>query len=1196
MISKLLSFTIKHLKKLLSVIKSYLFLSLIFIAICIVSIWFFGPNIKIASMRPLASPLTRMVAITAVIFLWGLNNLIIEWYQKRKKKSGTKEVETVKPRDPLKEKVEGFERSFRAAMGIVKDNWMGTGQNKGRQSFYALPWYVVLGFPAAGKTSFIVESDLKFPLAHFFSQEDAKHVEPTEDVDYWVTNDAILFDVAGQIIGHQRSGIKKDIIDESAHIWDKFLSLLREFRPRRPINGAILCLDVVDLITSDPQTRANNASLLHARLIELSEKLGTRFTVHVVLTKFDLIDGFQEFIAGLRPSQRAEPFGFAFDVYPEKDGSSWLKEFDGAYEGFMEDINRTLSDKLLDVRSTDSRRRLYAFGRQLSGLREVLFEFLSKAFQSDNFSTAPQVRGIFMASSRQEAAPINAILTAASHKYEMDAPIQPAHNGRSKQYFARDLLHSVIFREAGLAGDNIRIERSKRFLFAGSVFASTLLFIGFTSFYWLAYQDNKAKADEVLVVANNFQQKKLGNSQHSRETGQASQYLAALESLRDASSIFGDYRESNWVTSSATLNQGRKVGPEIETAYVEMLKEDYLPDIAGFIRNIIVELGQTPKGKDSNERLEALRVYLMLGDSERRNAKLVLDWMSEHWQESYEGNLSVQRSLRKHLKFAIETAGLEANLEDDLVKVAQADLRDISRDLRLYRNIEQIADRQLVSPVNLRNDIGPAYNIIFARTDREATESTPVTVKPFFTKGAFHDFFIPQNSKLTTVAIEDAWVAGERETVNYSDEDLEAFRRKVTTRYASHYIESWSNALNQLEISKFQNVDHAVDVLEEITGPENPLGRLLTRIKQETEIYKSKTIELSAEQAIDATLPFDLNREQGLRIRRAFSRLNEIIEAEEGEKTYLEDLDVALNRLYEYLKEIRQAGERSGEVALAKAKARINLEGDDPIYVIRRIGVDLPEPLNRFFDTIADESWKVVLQSAKGELQRAWNDEVYADYNLSMATRYPFQKDAEEEVSLADFESLFGPGGKIENFYKNNLIQFVEESSGKAKIIDGRELHIEPEFLKQLKRALELRESYFDEEGALSIGYTIEPKSLSGNARRAVLNIEGQLVSYTHGPRRAARIIWPNIMSGDAESKLTIFPSGRRKPQVLSFKGPWSGFRILDSGKVTDVSGGEVDLEFNLESTKITYKIRQADHRNLAGKSPLADLVLPARM
>ena len=708
MINKIIS-KIKSLS--INLFKSYTFVSLAVLFVLVFIILYFGDYLFRIVGTSENITTYKLISIIIIISVWGTANLYLS---KKTKSKNFKKKKKVK--QPDLSYLSEFERRFNHAMQAISKNWTGHGSQKNRSNLYALPWFVVIGSPSSGKTSFIIESELKFPLAHLFSQEDAKHVQPTRDVDFWVTDDAVLFDVAGQLTEHVNGQHPQDNQDVSqAKLWGKFLHLLRDSRPRRPINGVVLCLNLSELLSLSSEERAQKATLIHARLSEMTEALGTRYTVHVILTKFDLIDGFHEFVTCLSAADRTQPFGFNFELHDGKDQNNWTKEFNRAFSKFLGDLNSITVDRISDIHSAHKRRQLYLFSREMAGLSKLLSDFLSKALHQDKFSTAPHIRGIFFSSARQEAIPTNPVLQAASQKYEISQPILPIHSGPSKRYFSPSLFEQVICKEAGLAGDNIKIERSKRFALTGSVLAASLFYAVFFGFYWKVYHTNQNQADQVLKITENFNDLRQKGPQHNlNASGQ--NYIHSLAALTSASTIFGNYHERNWLFSQLALYQGYKIGPEIERAYVDMLSRFYLPEVAAYVRRAIEELGRSQNGKDSNERLEALRVYLMLGDTSRRNDLLVTSWMEQKWQEQFEGNKKLQKALLDHLAFAIGPAALEASLDKNLVETSQSDLREIPRDLRLYRNIEQVSDRQLASPVNFRNDIGPAYNIVFNGT------------------------------------------------------------------------------------------------------------------------------------------------------------------------------------------------------------------------------------------------------------------------------------------------------------------------------------------------------------------------------------------------------------------------------------------------------------------------------------------------
>ncbi len=492
------------------------------------------------------------MAIFSVI--WGVSNLVYVSIKKKKIDLSKNKDKKEKPKTPDLSYLNEFERGFTQALQTISRNWAGKGERKKGKNLYALPWFVVLGSPSSGKTSLIVESNLKFPLAHLFSQEDAKHVQPTKDVDCWVTDEAVLFDVAGQFVEHVNGQQPDSKETHYSGLWRRFLKLLRDNRPRRPINGVVLCLDLSELLSLSSQERTTKAALVHARLSEMTEVLGTRYTVHVVLTKFDLIDGFHEFIGCLAAAERTKPFGFTFDLHDGRDQDKWLDEFNSAFAKFLDDLNSTVVDRLSEMRSAHQRRQLYLFTREMAGLSNILSSFLGKALHQDKFSTAPHIRGIFFSSARQEAIPTNPVLLATSQKYEIAAPILPIHSGPSKQYFSASLFDQVVFKEAGLAGDNIKIERAKRFALVGSGLTASLLYVGFFSTYWVGYENSRARADEVVNITESFEELfQQGPDKNLNASGQ--NYIRPLGALTSASDIFGNYRERNWLVSQLSLYQ-----------------------------------------------------------------------------------------------------------------------------------------------------------------------------------------------------------------------------------------------------------------------------------------------------------------------------------------------------------------------------------------------------------------------------------------------------------------------------------------------------------------------------------------------------------------------------------------------------------------------------------------------------------------
>ena len=174
-----------------------------------------------------------------------------------------------------------------------------------QQYLYNLPWYVFIGAPGAGKTTALINSGLRFPLADRLGREAVRGVGGTRNCDWWFTDEAVFLDTAGRYTTQQSDR------DVDAAAWKSFLELLKKSRPRRPINGVLVTVSVADLLQQSAAEREAHAQALRTRVQELYQTLGLRIPVYVLVTKTDLLAGFSEFFSTLGKEERAQAWGFS---------------------------------------------------------------------------------------------------------------------------------------------------------------------------------------------------------------------------------------------------------------------------------------------------------------------------------------------------------------------------------------------------------------------------------------------------------------------------------------------------------------------------------------------------------------------------------------------------------------------------------------------------------------------------------------------------------------------------------------------------------------------------------------------------------------------------------------------------------------------------------------------------------------------
>jgi type VI secretion system protein ImpL len=276
-------------------------------------IWFVGPLFAFAEYKPLDPQSRRWILIGLVFAIW-LARLAWGWIKhlraNRSLLSGlVGSGQTAQPSEGQRasaEEVSELRRRMQDALGILKK--MRVKGDFGTRYVYQLPWYVIIGAPGAGKTTALLNSGLRFPLAERLGPQAVRGVGGTRNCDWWFTDDAVLLDTAGRYTTQDSDRE----VDKAA--WLGFLELLKRHRGRRPINGALVAISLPDLVRQTPSERERHASEIRQRLQELHQSLGIRFPVYVLFTKCDLFAGFVEFFGDLNREQLAQVWGVTFPV------------------------------------------------------------------------------------------------------------------------------------------------------------------------------------------------------------------------------------------------------------------------------------------------------------------------------------------------------------------------------------------------------------------------------------------------------------------------------------------------------------------------------------------------------------------------------------------------------------------------------------------------------------------------------------------------------------------------------------------------------------------------------------------------------------------------------------------------------------------------------------------------------------------
>nr|WP_150776743.1 type VI secretion system membrane subunit TssM [Pseudomonas fluorescens]VVM46621.1 hypothetical protein PS652_00562 [Pseudomonas fluorescens] len=1162
-------------------------LVLLGVALMLGAIWWLGPQWAWNAHRPLAQAPMR-VAVSIVVLVVPL--LVWAWRvrQRYQRFQVERQQQAARQADPCLPHVQAQERALARSLDHLLNNMERRG------SLYQLPWYLVLGEQNAGKTSLITRSNQSFALSQVTRAGASAHQDAdlAYPIDWWMGGEAVLIDPPGELLSQPEWPLPHESSAEgegSVHLglpagthqrlWLHLLDWLARTRSRRALNGVVLVVDLQALLTRQPEQRKAQANLLRTRLYELTRQLGTRLPVYVTLSKVDLLEGFEEFFARLSPSGREALLGFTFSLDAVDDFDAWQVELASRYDRFIERLGAQVFDSCAQAHSLTERQRLLALVRQLSGLRPALLGFLAEMLGSDRFTTPALVRGVYFSSVYQQGTLTNAFVNEAGKSYQLAPPaaeVKPA--GGKVVYFAQQLFQRVIYPEAGLAGDNIKVARSKRrLLLAGFGVASLgcLLAVGLWQLYFTV---NRDKAASVLAKSQEFSARDIDATVDT--TGR--NLLAPLDQIRDAVSVYGDYRQAWPLLSDMGLYQGKKIGPTVDEAYLNLLSKRFLPAIAS---RALEAINAAPSGSD--EQLAALRVYRMIEDRANRQPAIVQQWAARQWQRAYPGQGQVQVDLMRHLDYALKYADADLPQHHERIALVQQTLRQRPMAERVYLSLKRQAQARLQPALDLRSEVGPAFDIIYQVPPASDGESSGLLLAPLLTAKGYKAYFEAGSGNLIELAMIDQWVLGERQRLDFSEHDREVLSQRIRALYHADYVDSWRRALNQIAIVDFRDLSHGGAVLEQVTGPSAPIRRLLETLRDNSVIYPS--LPLAEEQAGGAQKAADGSL-QALAIRRAFSGLTELITAQGDRPSYYEETLRAVSVVYDYTKTVHDSPD-PGKAALKAVLQRFSLGGADPIANLQRIAAGLPEPLNQQARKLADQSAQVLMIAALGELEKRWDSEVYSFYRERLANRYPFTPGG-EDASLEDFETFFGPKGRLQQFQDQYLSVFLKDNLDALYSDALGGYLVRNDVLEQLNHAERIRDTFFNNRGHLAVQLSIEPLALSSTRLSSLLSIDGQLIPYRHGAPQRTGLVWPNDLGSASASQLTLVHSSGNTAS-LSYRGPWSLFRLLSRAQLNGRTETSVDLTFAVADGLMRYRVGVQKANNPVTQRSFAGFALP---
>jgi len=1118
--------------------------------VVVVGVWFGAPLVGITSV------LWRVVIILALL-LPPIVLIVILRLQERKAASGLEDaikeqgrVRKEQVRPDRRAEVEELTEAFDKAVASLKTSRLA----QGKSALYALPWYMIIGPPAVGKSTALLHSGLKFPFTTGDKKVGkVKGVGGTRNCDWWFSDQAILLDTAG------RYASEEDDVEE----WLGFLRLLKRYRRKRPLNGLIVATAVSDLMKNSPEEIEEQAAQLRSRIDQVVSELELALPVYILFTKCDLIAGFIQFFGSLTQSARSQIFGFTVPLTTRHADVDRL--FDDEFGLLLDRLQHRALGRLATAKG-DQRGAVYQFPLQFAAVREQFRSFVGHLMVANPYVETPRVRGIYFCSGTQEGRPLDRVLAGMSRALGLRELSSAGfeQNTQKKSYFLRDVFTQVLFPDQEVAGTTAKGLSRRRRLGIIGLAAALLASVGVVGPTAVTYSGNRQLVQRTTEVAKNS---RITTPEDPRRV------LDSLKALDDLGAILDRLREYSahgapW-SMSLGYYQGNRILNRVERVYVRRMHQAFVLPAGTEVEATLIDVANAPDGSTSGASadFDLLKTYLMLTEPKRLEVKFAIPVLLAQWKKRLHPDVAQHEDLlatnvRRFLVLLKERKAKWLERDRDTVRNVQRVL--ISRDTKFQNLVQGIG--KTLRPFTLRDALRNRIQSVLTTKDEVPAEYTRAGWERFVRKRL--------TQQLVKGSREDGWVLGEEEGKDAVGQ--------LKQRYFERYIGAWKKFLRGLSMAPPTTAEESLRLLERLTESPAMYEELISsvafntqmpigdpgKIKDAARLIRGRAgrlISKAQRLGLDKQLP----RGQRNLVERTFLPIHELVATTSSDgrpqipliRQYLSQLEAVRDQL---ANEVKGGSTEPSKIDTVLEEARRVAKG-----LMATLPGDLRRSVSQLFYMPLDVAGSKASEAQANRASSTVADTLCAPYVQRLATHYPFSA-SQDDALLQDVMAFFAPRGLIWGSYESDFKSQLVQKGAKFAALPGKQVprHVIA-FFSQASRVSQALFPLGSDQVRLQFQVRPYPVVLQAGTQfqvsEIVLEAEGKSNTYRNGPPEQWSLIW----TGQNTRAMLLVRGAGGLYEKIAFNGEWSLRRLVQRGKVHK-RGSWYRVEWVLKGGKIT--------------------------
>ncbi len=905
------------------------------------------------------------------------------------------------------------------------------GDKKGNAALYELPWYMVIGNPAAGKSSAIYNSGLKFPFEETHQKMMSAGLSGTRNCDWFFSTEGILLDTAGRY----------SVYSEDHSEWLGFLNILKKNRSKAPVNGLIVIVSIAELISHSPESSLKLAKNLRARIQDLTERLEVVVPVYLVFSKMDLIAGFTEFFDCYESQEYNQAWGATLP-YEQNSSQNAVELFEKHYNLLYDGLKSVSTTHLSRRHSQNISPSVMTFPLEFKTLKPALKSFIGTLFEDNPYQFQPVFRGFYFTSALQEGIIESPMTENIAQEFQLEqiqnngqenvnASVAPNHG-----YFLQGLFSNVILRDKDLVKQHINpVKKRQRYI----GFIAALIGVSLVLGVWVwSYRNNQQLIADV--------QADLDKVVHLEKTSgqQLSTQLEALLILQERLQQLDEFNEHRPLKFSFGLYQGNQLRDSLKAEYLKGIKQIVLTptqqNIAQYLQrvknneatlkanHVNVEIKQVAKTQqylepsDSNpqDAYNALKAYLMMSNPEYMDSSHLSDQVSRFWRSWLDTNRGQMprgemiQDAEKILSYAMTLANqdgfpileTDAQVVDQTRQVLLSVIRGMPARDRVYNEIKMraavrfpaVTVGQIVGEQN-RNIVLGSYALPGVFTQKAWDEYVEKAIDDAANK--------PTDSK--------DWVLNSRQSDDLTfSGSPEQIRKQLVALYKQEYVTEWKKFLNGIYYAKADQFNQQVKNIDVLGETQNsPIRTLLQRIAIETNWdnpivqaelavpekgfvawFKRKVLNNTDDKAAAQAV----NKAQGA-ISQEYQMFYQLVRKRDDlqDKSLFDEYMNNLAQVRSKFNDLKTAGE-IGPSAMALVKQTINDQTSvfnvTQKYVDEKMMVGLKDTdqqlLQKLLMSPLTQSFASLIVPTQDELNKLWGIQAYQPFQINLSQKYPF--------------------------------------------------------------------------------------------------------------------------------------------------------------------------------------------------------------